>query len=157
MHRIRAYIDNSVISGTQDEEFADASLRFFQLVRRGEFLVLVSPVTFRELGRAPGTVREFWGSVPPDCVEEVPVNVEVDALAEQYVRAGVLGRASTEDALHVAAATVAGADLILSWNFGDIVNFNRITGFNGVNVMNGYRSMTILSPREVGHEEHEDL
>ena len=60
------------------------------------------------------------------------------------------------DALHVAAATVAGADLILSWNFEHIVNFNRIRGFNSVNVRNGYRSMTILSPLEVGDEDQEE-
>ncbi len=53
----------------------------------------------------------------------------------------------------VTAATVPGADLILSWNFGDIVNYDRIKGFNGVNVMNGYRSMTILSPLEVAYED----
>ena len=57
------------------------------------------------------------------------------------------------DALHVAAATVAGADLILSWNFRHIVNYNRIRGFNSVNVRMGYRAMTIHSPREVGDEE----
>ena len=47
---------------------------------------------------------------------------------------------------------MAGADLILSWNFRHIVNYNRIRGFNGVNTRMGYRAMTILSPREVGDE-----
>ena len=64
-----------------------------------------------------------------------------------------LGEASIGDALHVAVATVAGADLILSWNFKHIVNFSRIRGFNSVNVRMGYRAMTILSPKEVGDEE----
>jgi hypothetical protein len=44
---------------------------------------------------------------------------------------------------------VAGADLILSWNFRHIVNFQRICGFNSVNARNGYRPMVILSPRGV--------
>ena len=70
-------------------------------------------------------------------------------LADEYVRAGVLGPASADDATHVAAATVAGADLIVSWNFRHIVNYNRIRGFNAVNVRMGYRAITILSPREV--------
>jgi hypothetical protein len=65
---------------------------------------------------------------------------------------GVLAQASITDALHVAAATVAGADLILSWSFRHIVNYNRIRGFNSVNIRMGYRAMTILSPREVGDE-----
>ena len=32
MRRLRVYVDNSVISGTQDEEFAEESRRFFDLV-----------------------------------------------------------------------------------------------------------------------------
>lgn len=55
--------------------------------------------------------------------------------------------------MHVATASVAGAELILSWNFRHIVNFNRIKGFNGVNVMNGYPLMTILCPLEVGNDD----
>ena len=70
-------------------------------------------------------------------------------LAEAYVRANVLAASSQNDALHVAAATAAGADLILSWNFKHIVNFSRIRGFNSVNVSLGYRTLTILSPLEV--------
>ena len=50
-------------------------------------------------------------------------------------------------------ASVARADLILSWNFKHIVNFSRIKGFNGVNVMNGYSAMTILSPLEVAYDD----
>jgi len=86
-------------------------------------------------------------------MEPVVLNEEVDTLTAEYIRAGVLGEASRDDATHVAAATVAGADLILSWNFRHIVNFDRICGFNSVNMRNGYRSMTILSPREVTDED----
>ena len=73
-------------------------------------------------------------------------------LASEYIAAEVSGQASFSDALHVSAATVAGADLILSWNFRHIVNFNRIRGFNSVNFRFGYRTMTILSPKEVSDE-----
>jgi hypothetical protein len=61
------------------------------------------------------------------------------------------------DALHVAAATVAGADLILSWSFRHIANFDRIRGFNSVNLVLGYRTMTILSHLEVAYAGREDL
>ena len=60
------------------------------------------------------------------------------------------------DAVHVAAATLAGADLILSWNFRHIVNFDRIRGFNSVNIRLGYRSLTILSPMEIGYGNEEE-
>jgi len=49
----------------------------------------------------------------------------------------------------VAAATVAGADLIVSWNFRHIVRLDRIRMFNGVNALKGYRALDIRSPMEV--------
>ena len=155
MHRPRVYVDNSVLSAIRDEEFSEPTARFFDGVRAGRYVVLVSEVTYRELALAPEEVRLNWESLPPETIEEVAIDEEVKALAEQYVRQRVLGRASVNDCLHVAAATVAGADLILSWNFGDIVNYNRIKGFNGVNVLNGYRSMTSLqaaSPTAAAHD-----
>jgi len=153
MHKIRVYVDTSVFGGTSDDEFAEPSKLFFERVRRGEYTVLVSEPTFTELAGAPKAVKAFWNSLPAECIEEIHTDDEVRALAEAYIDAGVLGRSSAADALHVASASVAGADLILSWNFKHIVNFNRIRGFNGVNVTNGYRSMTILSPLEIGDED----
>ena len=122
-------------------------------MRKGDYVLLVSADSLRELAKAPHAVKQLWESLPPEFVEEVHVTDGVKALAQEYMRARVLGPGSRSDALHVAAATVAGADLILSWNFRHLVNFNRINGFNGVNVMNGYRSMTILSPWEVGDDD----
>jgi hypothetical protein len=153
MRRIRVYADNSVFSGTEDEQFAGPSKLFFERVHAGKFLLLLSNETLREMLGAPAPVQELWQNLPATSVEKVDINDEVKVLAEEYVKAGVLGRASEADALHVAAATVAAADLILSWNFRHIVNYNRILGFNSVNLRSGYRSMLILSPLEVSDDD----
>lgn len=152
MRRIRVYVDTSVFGGTQDEEFMEESRRFFKQVEKGEFVVLLSAETLRKLSKSPNPIQSVWFGLQPGQVEEVEISQEVLELAEEYIRAKVLNDASLGDALHVAAATVAGADLILSWNFKHIVNFNRIRGFNSVNIRLGYRSMTILSPKEVINE-----
>ena len=152
MHVTRVYVDTSVFGGTQDDEFAQASKAFFDKVRRGKFMLLISEETIRELLDAPQGVRAVWESLPTEALERVAIDEETTELAEKYIEAGVLGAASASDALHVAAASVAGADVILSWNFKHIVNLNRIRGFNGVNVMNGYPLMTVLCPLEVGDE-----
>ena len=148
MHRIRVYVDTSVFGGTQDEEFAEDSRRFFESVQKKEFIVLLSAQTLRELSKSPKAVQLVWQGLQSDQVEEVNIDQEVFELANEYIQANVLKEASIGDALHVAAATVAGADLILSWNFKHIVNFNRIRGFNSVNIRLGYRAVTILSPKE---------
>lgn len=71
------------------------------------------------------------------------------SLAEAYIAAGVVGPSSREDAKHVAAATVACAHAIVSWNFKDMVRPERIRGYNRINVRLGYGLLTIISPEEV--------
>lgn len=134
-----------------DEEFAEASKRFFERVHNEEFVLLLSTETLRELAKAPDPVRAVLKALPPQLVEELAISAQAANLAREYITANVLDPASESDALHVAVATVAEADLILSWNFKHIVNFSRIKGFNSVNANQGYRPMTILSPFEVIH------
>jgi len=153
MHRIRVYVDTSVFGGVIDEEFAEASKQFFERVHNDEFVVLLSTETLRELMKAPEVVQTVWKELNPESVEELTISPEVADLAKEYINANVLALASESDALHVAVATVAGADLILSWNFKHIVNFSRIRGFNSVNINQGYRAMTILSPLEVDYND----
>jgi len=156
----RAYVDTSVIGGAEDEEFQDASRRLLTQVRQGKFVLVVSTLTLRELAQAPEAVRQVLGKLPPGCIEEVPAQVEqqADELAALYVSAGVLGPARLDDATHVAIATLAGADLILSWNFRHIVNVIKIGQFNRVNAAHGHPEIDIRSPLEVIYgDEDEDL
>jgi hypothetical protein len=46
-------------------------------------------------------------------------------------------------------ATVAEADVVVSWNFRHIVRLDRIRRFNSVNMELGYKQLAICSPREV--------
>lgn len=149
MRRIRVYVDTSVFGGTADEEFAVASRRFFNRVRRGEFMVLVSQVTLDELTGAPDEVQEVLRDLPHGCLVQVASDQEAMALAQAYLDAGILNSSAIADAIHVGTATVAGADVILSWNFRHIVNYDRIHKYNGVNALKGYPPVEIHSPLEM--------
>jgi hypothetical protein len=70
-------------------------------------------------------------------------------LRDEYVRAKILSAKSENDAHHVAIATLARADLIVSWNFKLIVHIEKIRGFNAVNLREGHGLIEIRSPREV--------
>jgi len=153
---IRTYVDTSVFGGCFDDEFAEYSNRFFEQVRRGAYHVLVSEMVLGELSGAPIRVREVLQHLPTEAWEELQPTRDADTLTQGYLEAGVLTPASRSDATHVAMAAVAGADLVVSWNFRHIVNFDRIRGFNAVNVREGYRPLQILSPREVGTDEPEE-
>ena len=56
------------------------------------------------------------------------------------------------DAEHIAAATVAGLDVLASWNFRHMVNLRRIRGFNEVNRAMGHAPLDIRSPKELDDE-----
>ena len=155
---IRVYVDTSVFGGTQDEEFAESSMRFFQRVHDGEFSVLISQVSLDELSLAPAPVKAVLGDLSEQQVQRIAITDEIKTLADAYFAAGALGKANADDALHVAAATVAHADVIVSWNFKHIVNFQRIRRFNGVNLASGYPMLDIRSPLEMDYgEQDEDI
>ena len=151
MHELRVYIDTSVFGGVGDEEFAEPSRLFFERLNLGEFAPVVSTEVLRELRDAPRTVQDEFDHISEESLQIIPVSQEVEALADAYVNAGVLGRTSRSDALHVAAASVAEVDLIVSWNFRHIVNYDRIHKYNAVNVLNGYSSIDIRSPSEIAY------
>jgi len=75
------------------------------------------------------------------------------ALAQKYINVGVLSSNFKDDARHVAMATTNNMDMIVSWNFKHIVNFEKIRWFNSVNLVEGYKLIEIFSPREVIHYE----
>ena len=71
------------------------------------------------------------------------------ALADQYVKENVVGKASMEDCRHIAIATLNNADILASWNFKHIVNVSRIRGYNAVNYKFGHKILEIRTPREI--------
>ena len=74
---------------------------------------------------------------------------QVKELAAQYIRDGAVGKNERADALHIALATAARVDVLVSWNFKHIVNLRRIHAFNAVNLKHGYPVLEIRNPREV--------
>ncbi len=153
MHKLRVYIDTSVIGGCLDPEFALDSNALFEKFIKGEYVAVLSQTVFDEIRRAPEEVRALVKKLPEDSVEEVEVTQEALMLAETYIRLGVIPDHSYTDAVHIAVATVHHVDVLVSWNFKHIVNLKRIHGYNSVNLREGFRSLEICSPREVIYDE----
>jgi hypothetical protein len=153
---VRVYADTSVFGGVQDEEFRESSVAFFAEVEEGRFRLLTSPVVMAELRDAPAGVREFFDRLLPR-LDLAPVTEEALQLRDAYLAAGVVTARWAEDALHVALATIHDAELIVSWNFRHIVNYDRIRGYNAVNLLQGYHEIEIRTPREVLRDEDEGL
>jgi predicted nucleic acid-binding protein len=156
MKKLRIYIDTSVIGGCCDEEFAEESKSLIEQVKQNIYTLLVSEVVIEELESAPENVQNILKSIPKSCIERIELTKEMLTLQEAYLQARILDERWATDALHVATATVARADAIVSWNFRHIVKLEKIRAYNQLNLQNGYGIITIISPREVIGDDEED-
>lgn len=147
--KARIYVDASVVGGCEDEEFAVHSLRLMDTFVRGDFVLVLSTLTVQELAAAPGAVRRNLALVPEAHIETLQLDAEARELAEAYINEGVITARMRADAQHIAVATVARVDVLVSWNFKHIVNLFRIHGYNSVNLRRGYPTLEIRAPREV--------
>jgi hypothetical protein len=147
--RLRVYVDTSVIGGCFDVEFAAESRALVQMARDGRITLVVSDVLEAELRGAPEPVRNFYAALPATALERFSINAGADRLHRAYLAADIVSPKWADDAQHVANATVAGADVIVSWNFKHIVHLDKIQGYNAVNRSHGYPEIEIRSPREV--------
>ncbi len=149
MERLRIYVDTSVLGGCFDPEFAVWSNGLVRDFRAGKFLPVLSDVTAAEVRSAPETVRELHQELLLLAGVVLPVTSQTLALVAAYEARGILGARFRADMLHIALATLAEVDALVSWNFKHIVRLEKIRLFNGVNVELGRKALSILSPREV--------
>jgi len=149
----RVYTDTSVLGGCEDEEFMEHSVRLLESFVRGERVLVLSSLTVQELAAAPASVLQRLASVPAPHIETLQLDAEAEALAESYIAAGVLTAKMRADAQHIAMATLARVDVLVSWNFKHVVNLQRIRGYNSVNLRQGYPMIEIRTPREVMSDE----
>jgi len=149
----RIYTDTSVLGGCEDDEFREPSRRLFDAFQRGELTLVLSELTVRELEAAPDNVRSVLGRLPSGDIETLSLSSEAEDLASVYIADGAIGARMRADALHIALATVARVDVLVSWNFKHIVNLKRIHAYNAVNLKRGYPLLEIRTPREVPGDE----
>jgi hypothetical protein len=70
-------------------------------------------------------------------------------LADKYILAGAIPERKKGDALHIAMATVAEMDVLVSWNCDHIVRFKTQEIVRAINLTSGYGDLAINTPREV--------
>jgi hypothetical protein len=149
----RIYADTSVIGGCEDEEFRVHSRRLMATFAKGDTQLVLSELVLRELDAAPPAVRDVVTAIPVAHMEIIRLSPEAEALARQYLSEGILTTNMFADAQHIAMATVARVDVLVSWNFRHVVNLARIQQVHRVNALRGYPIIEIRSPREVAPDE----
>ena len=153
-HRPLLYLETSVFGFRFDSEPRDALRReavtaLFEQVRLGILDAATSPVTFEELDRTPEPLKadllDLLGSVRRLTADKD----EVERLALAYLRDRVIPEQYTEDAEHVAYATVRKADVLVSLNLRHLANEWAERRVCAVNLREGYQAISIRTPEEV--------
>jgi hypothetical protein len=152
----RVYIDTSVLGGCFDPEFARWSNALIDDFRAGRHKPVISEIIIAETADAPSMVRELLADLLTLMPETLVITPEVLALADAYQEHGILTPKFYADGLHIALATSAQVDLLVSWNFRHIVRYDKIRLFTAVNLERGYQPLAIYSPREVASDEEDN-
>ncbi len=104
----------------------------------GMFDLFISDIVLLEINRCESELRQnlehHLSNIDFQIIE---IDEHIRTLAEKYF----------DDALHLAAATYAEVDSVVSWNFRHMVKLSTIRGVNGVNKMFGLKEIEILTPQ----------
>ena len=150
MKKIKIYLDTSVISHLEAEDTPEKmrdTHDFWQELKKGKYIVAISDLTIAELTKCPEPKRsrlfQFLNQID---YEEVQETQEAIALADGYLKYGVLNQKSRDDCRHIAIATIVGCKYIVSWNFKHFVNIKTINKVQAVNKLLDYSEISILPP-----------
>lgn len=145
-------------SGRRTGEDAGETLRLWELFRQGQYQVYISDIVIQEINNCKEDklqiLRDYLKQIEYDIIETDNRTIE---LAEKFIDFGILRQKSFDDCQHIAAAILAGCDIIVSWNFKHIVNVKTIRGVKVITTLEGYKDLLIYPPSVLlESEENED-
>lgn len=121
--------------------------------RLNNYQPVLSQLTFDEISKAPQQVQDTLTMLMDYEPEILEITENALELSEEYLNRKILTPKFRDDTLHIALASLANVDVLVSWNFRHIVHYDKIRLFNAVNIENGLKPIDIYSPREVTNYE----
>lgn len=149
------YLDTSVLNVylVPQDPFLHQQTHLFWLTLN-RFRVHVSDVVFNEVDAASEPRRTELVALLESLrtnhdLQVLSLTAATQDLAQQYIDAGVFSERDRNDALHVAAASAAGLDYLVSWNFRHLVRVKTRRMVNLINMQAGYKTVEIVAPSEL--------
>jgi hypothetical protein len=133
------------------------TLQLFAEIKAGKFQPFSSEYVIRELEitKDKEKLTKMKTFISDYGITIIPAGSEIENLADIYISADIIPVKYATDALHIAAATVAGLDFIISLNFRHIVKHKTIIETEIINAREGFKRVFIHTPAEViDHDEN---
>ena len=132
MRKFKVYLDTSVVSYLYQVDALEKmqnTLDLWELFKNKVYEVYISDIVIREISGC----NEEKLKILLDYLDQIDYNIiETDEdtveLAGKFIDFGILKQKSFDDCQHIAAAILAGCDIITSWNFKHIVNVKTVRG-----------------------------
>lgn len=147
---MRVYLDTSVISALFDEKNPERKLlteEFFSKI--SSYTVYISEITIMEVERTPDEDLKEKMKMTIKAFSVLKITEGVEELANEYIRHKAIPGSYSEDAYHIAIATINEMDYLLSWNFRHIVRKKTKDVVRMVNSLRELKQVEIITPAEL--------
>lgn len=160
MRKLKVYLDTSVISYLYQEDALEKmqdTLELWKLFKNHEYEVYISDIVIREISDCNEEklkiLMDYLNQIDYNIIETNETTIE---LAEKFIDFGILKQKSFDDCQHIAAAILAGCDIITSWNFKHIVNVKTVRGVKVITTLEGFKDLLIYPPSVLIESEDDD-
>jgi len=149
------YIETSFISLLVADPSRDVTVAGNQQVtrdwwhrQREAFACVTSQETLLEASRGDARQAELRAAALAG-LPVLPTSTEAAALAELFMSTGALPEAAGVDAVHLAVATLAEADYLLTWNCRHLANAQILRRLERESVAQGWNLPKVCTPLEL--------
>ena len=152
MRKKKIYLDTSVVSYLRQEDAPkemEQTQAFWEILKMGAYEIYASGVTIKELSKCAEPKRRELLALLEEIgynYIEVDGNAEIAALAKEIESLKIIPANKVDDRLHIAAAVYSGCNIIVSWNFGHMVNVKTIDGVRMICLANSLPLIDIYAP-----------
>ncbi len=159
MKKLEIYLDTSVISA-----YFDLKKPVRQLITQKWFeneiqrySPHISDLVIQEIENTKdkGLRENFIKLINDAAPTLIPITDIENQLAGKY-RAAILKK-EVNDTIHIACASLAKLNAIVSWNFQHIVNLETMSAINQINVVENLNMIEIVSPENLGGSKYGSL
>jgi predicted nucleic acid-binding protein len=145
----KVYLDTSVISALFDlraPERQTLTHEFWQTIDSYE--VYISETVVEEINDSQSPLKDNLHKAITN-FKVLHITDEVQKLANEYISNGIFPDKYSDDALHVALASVNGINYLLSWNFKHLVKVKTRRLVSLINAVKEYPPVEIITPPEL--------
>ena len=157
MKKLKVYLDTSTISHLFADDAPEKMHDTRKLWERcidNEYDIFISDIVTNEIRQCSEPKRgQMLEKLRQIDFQVLPETDEINELANEYIKGGVLKEKSIDDCLHIAYAVINYCDVIVSWNFKHLVNFKTINKVKIINTIHRYKEIGIITPTMLIEEE----